>query len=439
LFAVHPVTVEAVNSIALGRGYLLATLFGLAAARLAVAAVGPAGRRWLWAVAIVSLGALFSHEIGAAAIGFMVVVWLAADEHRQPLLRHAARGALTVTALLIALLLAWVASDASLPHGVIATAATVSALSVKQLLAPVTLCLWFDAAAVGQPAALGPAAGVAMIAAIILIGFTYREGGRLRLLSVLLVLVALAPVLVRHLLPFPLPSVLGERWLYLPAAFVAVWVGLLAQPWWEARRDGQGLRRRFVAALLLALLCLAGVSGAVYGAVQSRHWRDNVTLFAHAVQHCPASAYLHAALGKAYFDQKEMESAREQFQSAAAIDPTFARARIGLGLVALERGQLIGALRELSSAIALAPNDADAHNSLGELYLQLRRGEAALHEFQQAVALRPWHVVYRSNLAVAYAGVGRVPEAITQWEQVLTMSPDPAEQEAARRRIDQLR
>jgi tetratricopeptide (TPR) repeat protein len=431
--------VEAVNSIALGRGYLLAALFGLTALRLAVAAASPAGRRWWWGMAIgVATLAFLSHEIGAVAVLLMAVVWLQGHDRRQVWLRRMGLITAAATGLVVALLLPWLAGGARGLYASLEAFSTVAVLSIKQLFVPVPLCLWFDATAVGHAALKGPAAEIALTVALLLLGLTYAGRADCLWRSVLLMVLSLSPVLARHLMPFPLPSILGERWLYLPAAFLAIWAGFLAQSWRDGMGGGQRMAVKLGAGVLLAALMSAGTSGAVYSAVESRHWRDNVTLFEHATQHCPPSAYLRAALGKAYYDRGQMADATAQLLAAAAIDPTFARARIGLGLVALESGRLVDALRELTAAIELAPSDSDAHNGLGELYFRLGRSEAAIHEFQLAVAIRPWHVVYRWNLALALMKADRLTEALAQWERVLAVSPDPGDQATAREEIELL-
>ncbi|MEW6324761.1 MAG: tetratricopeptide repeat protein [Nitrospirota bacterium] len=432
LFAVHPVNVEAVNSIALGRGYLLATLFALAAVRLAVAAARAGGpSRWGPALAAAACSAV-SHEIGAVAIVLVIAVGFLKYEPSPAMRRWSPVVALVAAGLPLSLLLAWMAGMSGVGPPAPVTAA---ALALKQLMVPVPLCLWYDAAGSGSASTFGPIGVLALILALALVVATVVRRSVLLWLSGLLFVLALLPAMGRPLLPFPLPSLLGERWLYLPAAFMAIWAGVLAQSWRGAvkgRTDG------LAAGALLAAICLAAAGGTAYAAVQTRHWRDNATLFEHAVRHCPPSAYLHAALGKAYYDRKETARANEQFRSAAAIDPSFARARIGLGLVALDGGQPLEALRELTAAIRLAPQDADAHNGLGEVYNRLRRHEAALHEFQQAARLRPWQAVYHWNLALAYEQVERYEEAVGEWERVIALSPDPDERKTALHAIDRL-
>jgi Flp pilus assembly protein TadD len=437
LFAVHPVHVEAVNSIALGRDYLLATMCGLVALLCVTMAVRPpvgerrlARWRWMGGAAVAALGSLFSHEIGAIVIPMMAMVWFQQQgwEAHQPLTRRVGAIGLIVMGGVLLLSLFWLMGGAGEMGRRVAPVPAVTVLMVKQLAVPVPLCLWYDAAAVGEPGVLGPLAGVALLVMLLFVGMTYRVRqnvvGRF---GFLLMCLALVPVLVREALPLPLPSVMGERWLYLPSAFFAMWVGSFA-----------ALGRSIAVRLLIGLLVMLGVSGGIYTITQNSSWRNNIEVFHHAVEHCPPSAYLRAALGKAYYDHGETEKARGEFLAAMAIDPNFPRARIGMGLVALETGDVVAALREFSTVLTQAPANEDVHNGLGEVYFRLHRYDAAIHEFQLAIALRPSLSTFHWNLALALMKAGRLEEAIAEWRQVLAITPDPDERETAREEIGRL-
>jgi Flp pilus assembly protein TadD len=307
-------------------------------------------------------------------------------------------------------------------------------LAVKQLIAPVPLCLWYDAGILHDPSS----ADVLVVAAVAFAGLLFGLTAWLRDLRVVWCLMlfglSLMAVLVRHFLPFPLPSLLGERWLYWPSAFLAVCVGLLIQ----RMREGAGreMARRTVSVwAAIGLFLAVSAVAAFYTAAQVRAWRDNVALFERAVQSCPPSAYLRSALGKHYFDRQQVAQAREEFMTALSIDPDFPRARIGLGLIDLANNDLQEAFRNFTLARILAPSDANVHNGLGEIYFRTGQYETAIAEFQQAATLRPANAVYFWNLALSLMKVGRYQDAIPAWERVLAASPDSEERETAAEEI----
>ncbi len=443
LFAVHPVHVETVNSIALGRGYLLATAFGLAACCLVAA---EHWRPWRWGgLAVALAGSALSHELGLSALALVVIVWFL---RRRLARRKVVSGGIETAGLVLAgaslaALLVWAVIGIGREAGMPTTALPAAMLAIKQLIAPVPLCLWYDVGAVDGHWGHWAVAPLS-VAAVVFIGGLLGVTAWLRdaraVWCLVLFGVSLMPVLIRHLLPFPLPSLLGERWLYWPSAFLTVWIGVLIQAVWAkwAIWDGAGReqgRRTAPGWVAVGLGCVAAAGGTFYTAAQIDIWRDNIALFEHAVRACPPSAYLRSALGKHYFDHNQIARAKEEFTAAMAINPDFPRARIGMGLVDLANDDLPAALRDFSLARTLAPSDANVYNGLGEVYFRVGQYERALAQFQRAAALNQANATYVWNLALTLMKAGRYTDAIAAWERVLAVSPDPNERATAREEI----
>ena len=469
LFAAHPVHVETVNSVALGRGYLLATMFGLLAIVCVASIAGAAqpameggktseespygpGRlngiarrprwtaKWAWTCACVAaLFSLVSHEIGAIVIVLIGWFWL----QRRPSSRIRTLARMEHIVLIaigtsLVLVLFWTLGGAEELARRLAPTPAVMVLMVRQLLAAVPLCIWYDSSAVGTPDFLGPFTAVVLVVALLLVWMTYVRPDATVRLSIMLAALALTPILIRQLTPFPSPSVLGERWLYLPSALFSLWIGSLVGLGWRAQVRGNIVIRISVRAIVSFLVVLL-LGGAVYSAAEVSHWRTNVRLFSHAVQSCPPSAYLHSALGKYYYDEGEEVLARKEFLAANTIDPLYPRARIGLGILALAEGHATTAWREFSLAIQKAPYDPDARNGLGTVYFWRGQYDEAIREFQQAIALRPSVAGFHWNLAMAYMQVDELEGAIQEWQQVIAVSPDAQERQTALEQIALIR
>lgn len=444
LFAVHPVHVETVNSIALGRGYLLATAFGLAACCLVTA---EHWRPWRWGgLAVALAGSALSHELGLSAVVLVVMIWFLHQRltYRDALPGGVETGALVLMGGSLIALLVWVGIGRA--EGTPTTMLPGAMLAIKQLIAPIPLCLWYDIGSVDGHWDLDPLSVAAVVGIGGLLGVTAWLRDVRAVWCLVLFGVSLVPVLIRHFLPFPLPSLLGERWLYWPSAFLTVWIGVLIQAVWAKRakwaqwddtvREQGG--RTAPGWVALGLGCVAAAGGALYTGAQIDIWRDNITLFEHAVRTCPPSAYLRSALGKHYFDQDQIARAKEEFTAAIAINPDFPRARIGMGLIDLANDDLPAALRDFSLARTLAPSDASIYNGLGEVYFRVGQYETALAQFQRAVALNQANATYVWNLALTFMKIGRYPDAIAAWERVVAVSPDPAERATARQEIQLL-
>lgn len=73
-----------------------------------------------------------------------------------------------------------------------------------------------------------------------------------------------------------------------------------------------------------------------------------------AVEHEPAKASLHEALGRAYFATARVEKARGQFQRAVDLNPSDDYAHFGVGRCYERQGRLPEAAKHFKLACALA-------------------------------------------------------------------------------------
>ena len=84
----------------------------------------------------------------------------------------------------------------------------------------------------------------------------------------------------------------------------------------------------------------------------------------------PLTADQHNDLGVAYFEQGETRRAASEFERAAALRPTLARAFVNLGDARLALGEVPGAIDAYQRAVALTPEDPAAANNLAWALLQ---------------------------------------------------------------------
>ncbi len=96
-------------------------------------------------------------------------------------------------------------------------------------------------------------------------------------------------------------------------------------------------------------------------------------------------ARAHTDLGAVYFQQKQLEIALEEFNSAVKIDPSFASAYNGLGLVNAELGKDDVAEANFRKSIQLEPSNSEAHNNYGSFLCARNRVDESIPEFLAAV------------------------------------------------------
>ena len=109
----------------------------------------------------------------------------------------------------------------------------------------------------------------------------------------------------------------------------------------------------------------------------------------------------HTDLGAAYYQQRQLEVALEEFTLAAKIDPAFGQAYNGLGLVHSALGQDDLAEKNFRRALQLEPNNSESHNNFGSFLCARNRFDESIKEFMAAVK-NPLYV----TPAVAYTNAG---------------------------------
>jgi len=202
---------------------------------------------------------------------------------------------------------------------------------------------------------------------------------------------------------------IADRYTYLPliGIFIAVVWGLgslLSGPSPvpnqsvapSSRPDGPGALKEGLASFRYprALLATAGLMlVGVYAGItrhQLQYWRDNYTLFSHALAVTSPNAVAHFNVGARLVEQKQYRPAGAHFRAAIAADP----------------------------------NCEEAYAGLGYLFESLGKTNEALQQFETALRIRPWDDLSRCHIASIFEGQGRTNEALAEYKQALQFNPD---------------
>jgi Tfp pilus assembly protein PilF len=174
-------------------------------------------------------------------------------------------------------------------------------------------------------------------------------------------------------------------------------------------------------------------------------------------------------MGVIHHDRGRLDAAREAFQRALAINPSYTEAALNLAVTCNDMGdyqaaqdvyrtavrrdgrgqqqvdpfakgkianlhaQIAGAYEEISmpneavaeyrSAIRLCPHFADIRVRLAELYRQMGDVVAARYELEEAVVARPDYVPARLALGVVWLVSGQRAKAVEVWQEALALDP----------------
>jgi protein O-mannosyl-transferase len=205
----------------------------------------------------------------------------------------------------------------------------------------------------------------------------------------------------------------AERFLYLPSFgfFLAVGYGIALLP-----LSG---RRRIVAAA--AAISLASVL-AVGTLVRERVWRDELALFADAVQTAPASSLARGNLGRALLQRERLPEALVQFRRALDLDPANRPALTNLTLALIMMGKVGEAGEDNLKALAQGGGDPERVVQVGKALLQASHAKEAESLMLRALLLRD-SPLFHLLLADALRIQGHKEQALTHYRSALRLDP----------------
>jgi tetratricopeptide (TPR) repeat protein len=220
----------------------------------------------------------------------------------------------------------------------------------------------------------------------------------------------------------------ADRYTYVPSIGIFLAASWLAH---DLTRRSLALRRAVTAGWLVALLLLALATFH-----QVRLWRDDLTLFRHALAVTEHNYLAHDNLGFALVAEKRLDEAIEHFEAARRARPEYAQAHNNLGRALLARGELEAAAEHLTRARELAPDVPINSANLAFALAALGRTEEAQRAFADAQRLDPTSPAVAGSLGRALArlgmllqGEGREAVAAQLLARALELEPDQPDAE----------
>jgi Flp pilus assembly protein TadD len=187
----------------------------------------------------------------------------------------------------------------------------------------------------------------------------------------------------------------ADRYTYLPQIGVYVAVTWLVAEWgatWQAGRMALGGLMTGVIAVLM-----------VCAWKQTAYWKNNQTLWTHALA-CTTDNYAaHFKLGNVLMQKGRVDEAIPHYQNAVQIRPDYAQAHNNLGGALLQEGKVDEAIPHLQKALQINPGYGNAHSNLGNALLQKGSASEAIAHFQRALQIEPADARVLDKLALLLA------------------------------------
>ncbi len=262
----------------------------------------------------------------------------------------------------------------------------------------------------------------------------------------------------------PIPTeVAAERRMYLPLIAVLTLLALLVRHL-LARLDAVALRARVAAGVTAVLVVLLGATTVARNRDYQdalRLWQTSLDRWPQARAHehvsmayrdlgrtedslrhlrlaAPESPNARHALASLLLERGELTESITQFREYIRLrpdDPDIILGREEFAIALLQAKDAAGAAEQFRAIIALDPNYARARVGLGDALVQLNQPAAALEAYREAVRIQPDNLAALQNLSVLQRASGDVPGAIASLRAIVRVEPRLVQ---ARRQLVQL-
>ncbi|MCX5823321.1 MAG: tetratricopeptide repeat protein [Deltaproteobacteria bacterium] len=212
---------------------------------------------------------------------------------------------------------------------------------------------------------------------------------------------------------------IADRYTYLPLVGVFIMVAWGAKDLLGGSRGRRAIWSIVSIAVVVVLVVLTQI--------QVGHWKDNFTLFSHALRNTERNFMAHHILAEGMSKAGDLAGAEKHHREAIRIKPAFKQAYNGLGYLLMIRGKQDEAAPLLEKALQIDPTFVLAMKNLGDVRMRQRRIEDAISIYRKAVILSEEDPELLNNYGVALFFKGEKEEAVLKIRAALRLKPDYAE------------
>jgi protein O-mannosyl-transferase len=211
----------------------------------------------------------------------------------------------------------------------------------------------------------------------------------------------------------------ADRYTYLPQ------IGLYILATWAVVDFSVSWRRQREILAAGAAIIIGVLSWQAW--IQTSFWRDNETLWTHALAVTSNNDVAQNNLGIVLLRNGKLDEAISRFQAAVNLRPENAPAHDNLAKAFLQKGQVAKAMVHYRKLLEIQPDNSEARNILGTVLIRQGRVREAIEQWQETLTVEPENGNAKSNLAWVFAtypeeSVRNGTQAVQLAEQALKLS-----------------
>ncbi|MCX5849423.1 MAG: tetratricopeptide repeat protein [Deltaproteobacteria bacterium] len=155
---------------------------------------------------------------------------------------------------------------------------------------------------------------------------------------------------------------------------------------------------------------------------QCSYWKNDTTLFGHALQVTKDNYLAHGSLGPALFKEGKTEEAIDHYNKAIRIMPDYVEPYNNRGAAYAQLGQYQQAIEDYNHAIRIRPDYIPPYNNRGAAYARLGQHQRAIEDYNHAIRLKPEGADAYHNRGLAYSQLGQYQLAINDLNKAISLN-----------------
>jgi tetratricopeptide (TPR) repeat protein len=186
---------------------------------------------------------------------------------------------------------------------------------------------------------------------------------------------------------------MADRYTYIPLTGLFIMIA-----WGVPEVTRKHRYQKYVFGLLAGLVI--GVS-TILTWHQLGFWRNDISLYRHALEVTTDNYIMHSNLGVALMNKGEPDAAIQEYGKALAIAPQHVETYNNLGIAFVLKNEPEKAIGTYRTALGIDPNNALTHTNLGSALGNKGELDMAIKEFEEALRINPVLLKAQENLRIA--------------------------------------
>ena len=218
----------------------------------------------------------------------------------------------------------------------------------------------------------------------------------------------------------PLTYIVADRYMYIPSAGFSLIIAFCCVSLYRISSYKVVNKGLTASVTCLIVLIIIGYSTSTF--LYNSVWKNEETLWSHAVIVSPMSFKSHNNLGKAYMKKGEFQKAIKAFDRSLSIY-SLSKTYVNRGNAFYYSGKYVEAIADYKKAIEINPLLAESYYGLGSVYIDMREYDRAIDMLSQAVAINPAFEKAYNNLGNAYNHSGNSMKALSSYNRAIEVNP----------------